>query len=170
VTAPNQALCFRQFFRLGETDRDVRFLTVRALGFAGAEALSPPLFAALDDPDGSVRAEAVRAIGRLAGPSERIERRLSDPDASVRLAVAEALAAGSSQEIVETLVAFAFAHEGYHCKAATRLLRGIDPTAASECFLAVLGDAARKREWPVAIEALGDLATAATNDFERSAA
>ena len=154
--------------RLNETDRDLRLFGVRALGGAGPAALSPSLFAALDDPDSFVRAEAVRVIAQLAGPGEIIERRLRDPDASVRRAAAEALAAGASQDIVGTLVDFAFAFDGHHRQDATRLLRGIDPTAASERFLAVLHDKERVREWAVAIEALGDLAAAPTNDLERS--
>lgn len=145
--------------QLSEQGRDIRRLAVRALGLSSVEALRPQLIAALDDADSLVRAEAVRAVTALGGPGNEIEHYLSDRDASVRLAAAEALAAnaGDHHDIVATLVDFAFAHDGCHRRDAARLLAGIDGPAAIECFIAVLNDEDRKREWSIALEALGDL-------------
>jgi HEAT repeat protein len=138
-----------------ETDRDVRLLAVRALGCARTEAALPQLIATLDDPDNSLRAEAVRAIAGRHRTQDGIVRLMEDSDASVRLAAAEALAASPDRDNVGRLVDFAFAHGGFHRQDATRLLRGIDPVSASEGFLAVLRDNGRRLDWSVAIEALG---------------
>ncbi len=143
--------------QVSRSERDVRYMAVRALGRTGAEGLRPALNAAQNDPDCLVRAEAVRAVAHLPGLSAGTERHLDDPDISVRLAAAEVLASAANENTVDMLVNFAFSHDGQHRRDVTGLLADIDPAAACQKFLTILNDGKRRREWPVAIEALGEL-------------
>ena len=74
-----------------------------------------------------------------------------------RLAAAQALADTAAPGVIETLVEFSYAHEGYHGRHAARMLKGIDRQAASALFIETLHDEQSKRFWKVAIEALEEL-------------
>jgi HEAT repeat protein len=136
-------------------EREVRLSAIRGLGRAGGPGTARVLRDQLRDPDSFVRAETVRALAELGVSEPKVEALLRDPDPGVRLAAAEAVAGG--ENAVDLLVDFTFAFEGYHRRAAARLLRGLDAAAASRRFVAALGDAERLRFWPVAIEALEEL-------------
>lgn len=143
---------------LGEGDRDMRLLIIRALGMVGGEGTAAVLAAQLHDEDSFIRAETVRALSRLGSVGPAVEALLQgDPDPGVRLAAAGAVAGSRAEGTVELLADFAFAFEGYHRRQAGRALRNLDIAAANRRFLEALGDAARTRLWPVAIEALEEL-------------
>ena len=74
-------------------DAVLRFLCVQLLGFSGTRRAVPPLLDALDDRDGSVRAEACRSLEdlRAAEAVSALRARLDDVDQEVRLAAAEAI-------------------------------------------------------------------------------
>ncbi|HET8646485.1 MAG TPA: HEAT repeat domain-containing protein, partial [Vicinamibacteria bacterium] len=89
-------------------DRDFRIRqgALAALGQAGRLGTPARLLPLLKDPVASVRAEAVRALGRLGLPEHRqVLDAAADPDAGVRLALAETLAPLSSATAREALVA-----------------------------------------------------------------
>ena len=151
-------------------DANRRLLALRALAHAGGDHAVEVLIGALSDEDSFLRLEAVRALARAGRVDrERMGDMLADGDASVRLAAAEALAdsdgvAGSDgragngdPSTVDRLTDFSFAFEGYHHRETACLLRRVDPAAASRRYLKVLGEEDRRREWQVAIAALGEL-------------
>lgn len=138
-------------------DRDLRLSAIRALGAAGGARAAQVIEVQLRDPDGFVRAEAVRARAKLGAAGPGVEALLGDPEANVRLAVARAVAEAGGPDAVEHLADFAFAFEGRHRRVAGRLLRRLDVAAANARFLEALGDRDRMRLWPVAIEALEEL-------------
>jgi HEAT repeat protein len=138
-------------------DRDLKLLLIRALAACDGQAVSALLAEHIRDEDSFVRAEAVRALSRLGQVDSQVEALLADPDPSVRLCAAEAVAGAGGVGAVEMLVDFALSFEGYHGRQAARLLRSLDATRASALFLAVLRDPQRKRTWSVAIEALEEL-------------
>ncbi len=138
-------------------NRDLRLSAIRALGRAGGEAGREALVAGLGDEDGFVRAEAVRAASLRGEVGPEVEALLDDPDPSVRLAAATAVAQAGGERVVELLVDFAFKSEGYHRREAGRLLRGPTAEAAARRFARVLEDTGRRRQWAVAIEALAEL-------------
>lgn len=145
------------FATASHNDRDMRLATLRALGFTGDARAVAVLRDRLDDDDGFVRAEAVRALSRLDAAGAAIADLLGDPEPGVRLAAAQALAASRAAGAVDLLGEFAFYLDGYHGKEVARLLRGIDAPAASARFLDALDDPDRMRVWQVAIEALAEL-------------
>ena len=143
---------------LNSRDENRRLLALRALVNAGGEAADGALLAALDDDDSFLRLEAVRALINAESIDRgKMEALLEDSDASVRLAAAQVLAQHADDTTLARLTDFAFAFEGYHHRETAKMLRRIDPVAASRGFLNVLDTEGRKREWQVAITALGDL-------------
>ena len=143
---------------LNGKEEERRLPALRALAYAGGDAAQHALKVALGDPDSFLRLEAVRALAKT-GNFERdtMIDMLADTDASVRLAAAEALADKADGPVLQRLTDFTFAFEGYHHRETARLLRRLDPMAASERYLEVLGEDERKREWQVAIAALGEV-------------
>jgi HEAT repeat protein len=109
----------------------------------------------LEDADGFVRAESVRALAALG--ADAATRPLDDPEPGVRLAAAEAVAKSGAADAVDRLVGFAYADDGQHRREAARLLRDLDRTAATARFVAALEDRDRLRLAPIAIEALEEL-------------
>ncbi|GBE44171.1 putative lyase [bacterium BMS3Bbin10] len=140
-----------------EADRDLKLLLIRALAAAGGEAAPAFLVEQIGDEDSFVRTETVRALFRLGRVGSEIEALLDDPDPSVRLSAAEAIAGVGGDGTVELLVDFALSFEGYHGRLAARLLRDLDATRASAQFVDILQNPDRKRIWSVAIEALEEL-------------
>jgi HEAT repeat protein len=140
-----------------DADRDIRLSAIRALGAAGGAGTAKVLEAQLRDPDSFVRAETVRALARLGAAGPELAALLDDPDPGVRLAAAQALAGAGGPGAVERLADFAFAFEGYHRRAAGRLLRRLDMAAANAHFLQALDEPELLRLRPVAIEALEEL-------------
>ena len=140
-----------------DADRDIRLYAIRALGGAGGPGAARTVEAQLKDPDSFIRTEAVRALDLLdaAGPS--VAALLEDPDPSVRLAGAQAVAHGGGATAVELLGDFAFGFEGYHRRQAGRLLRRLNPTTANDRFLKVLTNHDSLRLRPVAIAVLEEL-------------
>ncbi|MCP4383104.1 MAG: hypothetical protein GY798_17060 [Hyphomicrobiales bacterium] len=138
-------------------DRNLKLLVIRALGAADGEAVTALLTKHVRDEDSFVRTEAVRALARLGEVGTEVEALLDDPDPSVRLSAAKAVAGAGGAGAVERLVDFAFSFEGYHGRDAARLLRDLDSTRANALFIDVLRDPERKRFWSVSIEALEEL-------------
>ncbi|NQU58597.1 MAG: HEAT repeat domain-containing protein, partial [Rhodospirillales bacterium] len=137
--------------------RDMRRQAVRALGCSKDASVVMILINTLDDEDSFVRSEAIRSLGRLGEAGAGVGRLLADPDAFVRLTAAQALADTAAPGVVETLVEFSYAFEGYHGREAARMLAAIDGPAANTLFIKTLHDEERKRYWKVAIEALEEL-------------
>lgn len=143
---------------LNGKDENRRLLALRALAGAGGKKATHALNVALDDADSFLRLEAVRALAKSGRVDrERMSTMLDDPDSTVRLAAAEALASAADDAALERLADFTFAFEGYHHRETARLLRDLDPSATAKRYLQVLGEDNRKREWQVAIAALGEL-------------
>ncbi|MBT7355795.1 MAG: HEAT repeat domain-containing protein [Rhodospirillaceae bacterium] len=138
-------------------NRDMRLQAVRALGCADDGSTVMILINKLDDEDSFVRTEAIRSLGRLGQAGPGVGRLLEDPDASVRLAAAKALAQTNAPGVVETLVDFATSFEGYHTLEAAKLLADIDKPAANTLFVNLLHDDDRIRYWKVAVESLGEI-------------
>jgi hypothetical protein len=139
---------------MATADRDLKLLLIRALAASDSKAVTTLLAEHIRDEDSFVRAEAVRALSKLGQVGSRVEALLGDPDPSVRLCAAEAVAGAGGVGAVEMLVDFALSFEGYHGRQSARLLRGLDATRASARFIDVLRDPQHKRTWSVAIEAL----------------
>lgn len=137
--------------------RDLKLPLIRALAACGREKSGDVLLSQLADNDGFVRAEAVRALFIQGPAGPEIETLLDDPDPSVRLRAAEAVAGTGGAGAVRLLVDFAFSFEGCHARQTAGLLRNLDATAASAAFAKVLRDRERRRVWSVAIEALEEL-------------
>jgi len=138
-------------------NRDLKLLLIRALGAAGNKAVPAFLSGQINDEDSFVQVEAVRALSRMGQANSEVVTLLGDPDPSVRLSAAQAIAAANDTDAVTQLVDFALSYEGYHGRQAARLLRDLDPGRASTLFIEVLLDPERKRTWSVAIEALEEL-------------
>ena len=138
-------------------DRDLRLLAVRALATAAGEEGAQLFLDRLGDEDGFVRAAAIRALSSRNATSAEVAAHLEDDEPGVRLAAAEAVAGMDRAFALDRLVEFAFTREGSHRREAARLLRNVDPEAASDWFLAVLDDEDRRRGWQVAIETLEEL-------------
>lgn len=138
-------------------NRDIRRQAVRALGCSKDASVVMVLINTLDDEDSFVRREAIRSLGRLGEAGAGVGRLLADPDAFVRLTAAQALAETAAPGVVETLVEFSYAFEGYHGRETARMLTAIDRQAANALFIKTLHDEERKRYWKVAIEGLEEL-------------
>ena len=86
---PDLVECYQNSKR----EPQLRYFVVQLLGFSGSPSAVETLLEALNDRDSSVRAEACRSLedlsARVAVP--QLEARLSDADAEVRTAAAEAL-------------------------------------------------------------------------------
>jgi HEAT repeat protein len=147
---------------LVDAERSVRLAAIRALATAESEATTKALQRQLRDADSIVRAEAVRALARRGAAGPEIRTLLGDADPGVRFAAAEAVAGSSGPgtdeaDVNELLFEFAFAFEGYHRRAAARLLRNLGGAQDTGRFVAALEDRQRVRFWPIAIEALEEL-------------
>jgi len=138
-------------------NQDMRRQAVRAMGCSKDASVVMILINTLDDEDSFVRSEAIRSLGRLGEAGAGVGRLLADPDAFVRLTAAQALADTAAAGVVETLVEFSFAFEGFHGREAARMLASIDRPAANALFMKTLNDEERKRYWKVAIEGLEEL-------------
>jgi len=138
-------------------DHDLRLSLVRALGHSGDPGVNDALRKLTRDGDSFVRTEAVRGLARTGAIETEAKRLLGDAEPGVRLAAAEAIASLGGADALDHLIDFTFAFEGYHRRPAARMLRRLDPAAASDRFVDALGDLARKRLWQVAIEALEEI-------------
>ncbi len=148
---------------LNGKDENRRLLALRALAETGSQRARHAIRVALDDGNSFLRLEAVRAAARAGEiDHQRIGAMLDDPDSTVRLAAAETLAGDADEDALDRLANFTFAFEGYHHREAARLLRRVDPVGASRRYLNVLVEDQRRREWQVAIAALGEVNEAET--------
>ena len=143
--------------KLTADDRNLKLLSIRALAACGGDEIFDRVQPYLSDQDSFIRAEAVRSLTGRDRLRFEIDDLLIDPDPSVRMSAAEALAGVAGPEDIEPLVEFAFSFEGYHGRQTARLLRGLDADRASAAFLNILSDPERRRVWSVAIEALEEL-------------
>jgi HEAT repeat protein len=138
-------------------DRDMKLLLIRALAASPGAPVCNTLVTQLSDADSFVRTEAVRSLFKLGRVGVEVETMLDDPDASTRLAAAEAVAKTGGAGAIERLLDFSFSFEGCHGREAARLMGNLDATAASAAFTDILRDPAHKRTWSIAIEALEEL-------------
>ncbi len=149
-------------------DRNLKLLLIRALAACrDVDEVAQVLMAHLGDADCFVQVEAVRALAGLPCLTPEIETLLQNPDPSVRLSAAQALAQAQEQApapprcdaegLIGRLVQFALSFEGYHGRQTARILRDLDPDRANAAFLSILDDPGQKRVWSVAIEALEEL-------------
>ena len=142
---------------VANADRDNRLLAVRALGNSDATECAGFLQNRLVDGDSFVKTEAIQALSRLGAEIDSLDELLESQERSVRLAAAEAHANVNNRDSVDKLLDFAFANGGYHRRDAGRFLRKVNVEAANDRLVAVLQDEERRREWPVAIEALAEI-------------
>ena len=142
---------------VANAERDNRLLAVRALGNSGAKECAGFLQHRLVDGDSFVKTEAIQALSRLGAEIDSLDELIESQERSVRLAAAEAHVNVNKSDTLDRLLNFAFANEGYHRRDAGRFLRKVNVEAANDRLVAVLQDQGRKREWPVAIEALAEI-------------
>ncbi len=142
---------------LGEGAQELRMPAVRALARIRTDDVSEQLRDLLGDEDIHVRLEALRGLDQRGEVGDDIRALLQDNYPGIRLAAATALAHAQGAGAVDALVAFAFDHDGMYRHEAGKLLSEVAPHEASDLFLAVLTDDARRREWLVAIDALGEI-------------
>ncbi len=137
---------------------------LRALAVCPGDDVVTSLAPLLTDEDSFVRDGAIVALRKLGMDGFAFESFLSDPDPSVRLSAATAIAATGGDKAVARLVEFAISFEGYHGRNTARLLRDVDAKGANAEFLKILHDNEQRRVWSVAIEGLEEL-----NNQENSA-
>ncbi|MCP5073196.1 MAG: hypothetical protein GY947_07855 [Rhodobacteraceae bacterium] len=142
---------------LGTEDRELKVLLVRALAACDGDQVTNRLNVELGNPDSFVRAEAIRALSLIGQVGPEVQNLLHDPDPSVRLHAAQAVARNAGTDAIQPLVDFALSFEGYHGRQTARLLRDLDATEASATFLRFLDDPEKKRFWSVVIGALEEL-------------
>jgi HEAT repeat protein len=135
-------------------DGDIRFGASKALAFAHSDEVVARMRELLKDGSSFVRTEAIRGLVRCDAMDEQVEALLADDTPSVRLAVAEALAAVPTLENVRRLVDFSLQFEAFHVRAVAGLLATRDADTARRLYLEILKDPGRKRYWKPAIEAL----------------
>lgn len=142
---------------LEQDAQELRMLAVRALAAVQSENASQRLHDLLSDEDIHVRLEALRGLDRRGEIGVGVEALLKDGYPGIRLAAATALAHAQGADVVDALVEFAFADDGMYRHEVGKLLRDIAPQDGAARFLDVLADESRRREWLVAIDALGDI-------------
>ncbi len=142
---------------VANAERDARLLAVRAIGYSGEKDCAGFLQHRLTDGDSFVKTEAIQALTRLGAEIDSLDELMESHERSVRLAAAEAHANVINCDSVDKLLNFAFANEGYHRRDAGRFLRKVNVEAANDRLVEVLQDENRRREWPVAIEALAEI-------------
>ena len=81
-----------------------RRLAAQILGKMGSQPAAEPLSASVSDPDASVRAAALAALGTLGAAEEAVAAALGDPDADVRLQALTALTAMEAGEAQSALL------------------------------------------------------------------
>ena len=126
----------------GDPDPWVRRLAVELLPGVSDQRARATAIAALDDDDPLVRANAVRAVGRLGGDGGLVERAGGDPDPAVRRAAVEIAVAttsdGTGRPPLWTLLDDADPRVA--AAAAVALLSGPHRIAATSRLAAVLAD------------------------------
>ncbi len=135
----------------------LKLLLIRALAAVDDEDAGDLLRALLRDEDSFSRTEAVHALCRRGQAGPEVEALLLDPNPTVRLSAAEAVAYAGGREAIDRILDFAFSFEGYHGVQAARLLHRLNAAEASGRLIDVLRDPGQKRTWSVAIEALAEL-------------
>ena len=149
---------------------ELRRSTIRALAWIPGIETSERLRSLLGDVDIHARLEAVRGLEARGEIDGDFEQMLHDSFPGIRLAAAKALARSRGSSAFDALFDLAFADDGMHRREIARLLGSIAPDAAMRRFLDVLADQDRRREWLVAIEALGELAGCCNDPESRAAA
>ncbi len=135
----------------------LKLLLIRALAAVEDEGVGDLLRALLRDEDSFSRIEAVHALRKRGQAGPEVEALLLDPNPTVRLSAAEAVAYAGGREAIDRILDFAFSFEGYHGVQAARLLHRLNAAEASGRLIDVLRDPGQKRTWSVAIEALAEL-------------
>ncbi len=143
---------------LDDTVHELHMPAVRALAFVSSPVAGAKLRELLGDDDIHVRLEAVRSLDRRGEVDQDVAALLRDNYPGIRLATAAAVARAHGTNAVDALIDFAFADDGMYRREAAQLLRDVSPDQATRRFLDVLADESRRREWLVAIDALGELA------------
>ncbi|RRJ82885.1 HEAT repeat domain-containing protein [Aestuariirhabdus litorea] len=143
--------------QLNAGSEGVRQAAAQALGALSLDGTRVPLLAALEDSDGLVRLQAIRALVKSAGsdPRRALSPRLleairgccDDNSIAVRTAVIEALgtlagrmrgADGVASQTLELIVALGLEEGGAQVSAAAKALAMLDREAASDRLLAVI--------------------------------
>ncbi len=145
-----------------------RLLALRLMGFSADESADEGdaralaiLHAALDDADDMVRVEAVRALERRGLCPARFEELLHDRYPGVAIAAAQALARLRADAAAPALLRFACSRDGTYRNDIGRLFARHAPQAGIAALTGLLGDESQKRNWLVAIDALGEVLAAA---------
>jgi HEAT repeat protein len=159
--------------RTASAGAGVRFFAVRDLGaFARADVVAT-LGDLLVDPDGRLRAQAARSLGRM-GPAARpavpaLRHALFDGDGAVRVASARALGDAGDRSAVPDLVKAAetTGWDTLHAWVTDSLVRLDAPEAAEHLERRLSAEKAWQRRW--AAERLGKLGTEDALDALRNA-
>ncbi len=149
-------------------DRAIRRLAARCLGFINGKNATSQLANMCNDADVHVRLEATRALGRKKDQVDTMLKALQDEYSGVRLEAAKSLAA--NQLAMDELVALTFRYDGMHRNDIVTLFRDWNPLQACDKYLEILDDDIRKRDWLVAIQAVGQLLKKPENEKIRAAA
>ncbi len=149
-------------------DRGIRMMVARCLGYVNGKEITDRLNEMYIDSNLHVRQEVTRALGRKKDQAEFLLEALKDEYSGVRLAAAKALAA--NKLATDELVALTFRYDGMHRNDIVALFTDWNPLQACDKYLVILEDDTRKRDWLVAIQAVGQLLKKTENEKIRAAA
>ncbi len=136
-------------------DRGIRMAATRCLGFIVGDDVTERLNEICSDKDVHVRLEAFRALTGRKGQTQAMEDALLDEYSGVRTVAIKAL--GAEQQSMEKLIELSFKHDGMHLDDIVSVMKNWNAQQAAEIYLNVVKDEARKRDWLVAIKAIGEL-------------
>ncbi len=136
-------------------DRGIRMAATRCLGFISGDDVIERLNTMCGDKDVHVRLEAYRALGLKKDQAATMLDALKDEYSGVRSVGLKALAAKRLE--MDALVEVTFKYDGMHRNDVVELLKQWNAQEAAEKYLAILQTESRKRDWLVAIQAIGDL-------------
>ncbi len=136
-------------------DRGIRMAATRCLGFISGDDVIERLHDMRSDKDVHVRLEAYRALGLKKDQVATMLDALKDEYSGVRSVGLKALAAKRLE--MDALVEVTFKFDGMHRNDVVGLLKQWNAQEAAEKYLTILQTESRKRDWLVAIQAIGDL-------------
>lgn len=136
-------------------DRGIRIAATRCIGFMPGDNVTERLVGLSLEQDVHVRMEAINALGKRKGQTETMITALQDDYSGVRSAAAKSLA--GAKIAMDELISLTFKYDGMHRQDIVKLLKSWNPNEAGEKYFAIFKDEERKRDWLVAIQALGDL-------------
>ncbi len=143
-------------------DHGIRMPATRCLGFMTGEDVTERLNELCLDQGVHVRMEAFKALGRKTDQEETMIKALEDDYSGVRSVAAKSLA--GKKLAMDELIQLTLKYDGMHRQDIVALFKTWNPKEAAEKYFAILEDETRKRDWLVAIQAVGELLSSSNNE------